>query len=204
MKQIIFILGKASHIFNSLILQWAKARRVFYTGYCSAKFKSFGNNVVIEPYMLALKGERYISIGDDSYLSKGVSLTAWDSFLDDEYTPEIKIGKNCGIGARAHISAINGIYIGDNVLTGQDVLITDNAHGAIERCLLDISPNFRPLQSRGKVVIEENVWIGEKVSIMPGVTVGKGSVIAANAVVTHDVPPYCLVAGIPAKIIRQL
>lgn len=204
MKKLIFKLGRLSHIFCALNAQWAKVRRVFYTGYCSAKFKHVGNDVVIEPYMLDLKGEHFISIGNGSYLSKGVSLTAWESFLDENYTPEIKIGNNCGIGAGAHISAINGIYIGDNVLTGKDILITDNAHGSTDRGVLDISPNQRPLHSKGKVVIEDNVWIGEKACVMPGVTVGKGSIIAANAVVTRDVPPYCLVGGIPARIIRQL
>ncbi len=204
MKKLIFALGRLSHIFFALNAQLAKIRKVFYTGYCSAKFKHVGDNVVIEPYMLDLKGERFISIGNDSYLSKGVSLTAWESFLDDNYSPEIRIGNNCGIGAGAHISAINGIYIGDNVLTGQDILITDNAHGSTDRALLDISPNLRPLHSKGKVVIGDNVWIGEKASIMPGVTVGEGSIIAANSVVTRDVPPYCVVGGCPAKIIRQL
>ena len=54
------------------------------------------------------------------------------------------------------------------------------------------------------VVIEDNVWIGEKASIMPGVHIGKGAIIAANSVVTHDVPAYAVVAGTPAKVIKQL
>ena len=54
------------------------------------------------------------------------------------------------------------------------------------------------------VVIEDNVWIGEKASIMPGVHIGKGAIIAANSVVTHDVPAYAVVAGVPAKIVKQL
>ena len=53
------------------------------------------------------------------------------------------------------------------------------------------------------MVIEDNVWIGEKASIMPGVHIGKGAIIAANSVVTHDVPAYAVVAGIPAKVIKQ-
>lgn len=205
MKKIFFMIGQLTFRLGSFVKgQTDKIRRVVYTGYCAVGFKSFGKNIVIEPYLLGLKGRQYISIGDDSYISKGVLLTAWDSFKKESFTPEIKIGRNCGIGANSHITAINGIYIGDNVLTGLDVLITDNAHGATERGLLDISPNMRPLVSKGPVIIGDNVWIGEKASIMPGVTIGKGSIVAANSVVTHDVPPYSVVGGIPAKILKQL
>ena len=54
------------------------------------------------------------------------------------------------------------------------------------------------------MVIEDNVWIGEKASVMPGVHIGKGAIISANSVLTHDVPAYAVVAGIPAKLVRQL
>ena len=87
---------------------------------------------------------------------------------------------------------------------GKKVLITDNAHGTMTPNELETAPNLRNLYSKGPVIIEDNIWIGEKASIMPGVHVGKGSIIAANAVVTHDVPPYCIVGGVPAKIIKQI
>lgn len=90
----------------------------------------------------------------------------------------------------------------NGVLTGPNILITDNAHGASMAELLDTPPRLRPLHSKGPVVIEDNVWIGEKSSIMPGVHIGKGAIIAANSVVTHDIPSYCVAAGIPAKLLR--
>ncbi|MDE5846710.1 MAG: acyltransferase [Muribaculaceae bacterium] len=204
MRRMFFAVGRLLKWWSAIKVQTDKIVRVVYAGYLSGRFRSFGKNVVIEPYLLGLKGERYISIGDDSYLSKGVLLTAWDSFMGKVFTPEIRIGRNCGIGAYSHITAICGIYIGDNVLTGLGVLITDNAHGASERGMLDVSPNQRPLESKGPVIIEDNVWIGEKASIMPGVRIGKGSIVAANSVVTRDVPPYCVVGGIPAKVIKQM
>ena len=58
------------------------------------------------------------------------------------------------------------------------------------------------LSQKGPVVIGNNVWLADKVSVMPGVTIGDGAIVAANAVVTKDVPPYALVAGIPAKVIK--
>lgn len=90
------------------------------------------------------------------------------------------------------------------MLTGKKVLITDNAHGESTPDLLDLAPIKRPLYSKGPVYIEDNVWIGEKASIMPGVRIGKGSIIASNSVVTKDIPPYCVAAGIPAKVIKQI
>ena len=204
MKSLLFLIGKFLRMFSIFKLYSAKIIKAVYTGYCSVNFGEFGRDVAIEPCMLQLIGEKYISIGDGSYINKGVSLTAWDSFLDNKFSPEIKIGRNCGIGAFSHITAINKIIIGDNVLLGLNVLITDNSHGETKREILSLSPNMRPLVSKGPVIIEDNVWIGEKASIMPGVRIGKGSIVAANAVVTRDVPPYCVVGGIPAKVIKQV
>jgi acetyltransferase-like isoleucine patch superfamily enzyme len=130
-------------------------------------------------------------------------LTAWDAYLNQTFTPQIIIGNGCSIGSHTHITAINNIVIGNNVLTGKYILITDNAHGQSNMGLLDISPVERALYSKGQVIIEDNVWIGEKVSILPNVKIGRGVIIAANSVVTKDVPPYCVVAGNPAKIIRK-
>ncbi len=62
---------------------------------------------------------------------------------------------------------------------------------------------MRPVKSKGSIVIGDNVWIGDKATILPGVIIGDGAVIAANAVVSKDVPAYCVAGGNPAKIIKQ-
>lgn len=204
MRKIIFKLGRISHILSFLKIRYDMIFRTFYSGYCSFRFKEFGGRTIVEPYMLGLVGAEYISIGDDCYIDRLVQISAWDNYKGQIFTPEIRIGNNCGIGAYSHITAINGIYIGNNVRTGKGILITDNAHGASDRALLDLSPRERPLVSKGKVIIEDNVWLGEKCSIMPGVTIGRGTIIAAGAVVTHDIPPYCVAGGNPAKIIKNL
>ena len=64
-------------------------------------------------------------------------------------------------------------------------------------------PLERPITSKGPVVIGNNVWIGDKATILPGVTIGDGAVIAANAVVTKDVPAYSVVGGNPARVIKN-
>ena len=68
---------------------------------------------------------------------------------------------------------------------------------------MHIKPNDRDVVSKGPVVIGNNVWIGDKATILPGVTIGDGAVIAVNAVVTKDVPVYSVAAGNPARIIKK-
>ncbi|WP_303642797.1 DapH/DapD/GlmU-related protein, partial [uncultured Duncaniella sp.] len=68
----------------------------------------------------------------------------------------------------------------------------------------NIPPASRPLWSKGKVIIEDSVWIGDKATILPNVTLGKGCIIGANSVVTKDIPPYAIACGNPAKVIRYI
>lgn len=155
-------------------------------------------------YPCYISGERYIKIGKGSVLHKGTRISAWSKFQGKKYNPQITIGLYSNIGEYSHISACNNIIIGNNVLTGRYVLITDNSHGRYVRDDLIKSPIERDLYSKGPIIIEDDVWIGERVCIMGGVTIGKGSIIAANAVVTKDVPANSLVGGVPAKIIKVL
>ena len=68
----------------------------------------------------------------------------------------------------------------------------------------EIAPLSREIHSNGPIHIGENVWIGDKVTILPNVTIGKGCIIAANAVVTKSIPEFSVVAGVPAKIIKTI
>ena len=157
---------------------------------------------IISPHQLM--GEKYISIGKDTIIQKGVILTAWEKYGKQTFAPSIKIGNNTMIGEHAHITACKEIIIGNNVLTGRRIYISDNAHGNSSKEEIDIPPIQRPLHVKGSVIIEDNVWIGERVCILSGVHIGKGAIIAANAVVTHDVPAACIVGGVPAKVIKKI
>ncbi len=148
-------------------------------------------------------GEKYFTIGEGCYFGKMAVLTAWDEYEEESFTPEIKIGKECNFGDYLHLTCINRIVIGNTVLTGRWVTITDNGHGNTDDETLRIPPAKRPLVSKGPVIIGNNVWIGDKATILPGVTIGDGAVIAANTVVSKDVPPFSVVAGNPARIIKS-
>lgn len=206
LKQFLFLLGKnLSYVLPYILVSCFRySYALMYTGWVSKGFKRFGDYSTVKPSFNALIGAKYISIGTDCYIGKSVQLTAWERYGKENFTPEIIIGDGSSIGDDSHITAINLIRIGNNVLMGKKILITDNSHGSSSKEELDMPPQDRPLYSKGPVIIEDNVWIGEKVSIMSGVHIGKGCIIAANAVVTKNMPPYSLVGGIPAKIIKDL
>ena len=83
-------------------------------------------------------------------------------------------------------------------------MISDNSHGESIVSMLNINPQDRPLFSKGKVVIGNNVWLCNNVCVLSNVTIGNGVIVAANSVVTHDIPDNCIAAGVPAKIIKLI
>jgi len=89
-------------------------------------------------------------------------------------------------------------------LIASKVYIADHSHGDTSLANLSLPPVYRPLFSKGKVIIEDDVWIGEGAAILPGVVIGRGAIIGTNAVVTKDVDPYTVVGGVPARIIKKL
>jgi acetyltransferase-like isoleucine patch superfamily enzyme len=106
------------------------------------------------------------------------------------------VGHNTRING-AHISASTSISIGANVrIAPYAIIIDDDYH--------DVKDHFGTEGKKSPIVIEDNVWIAMDAKILKGVRVGKGSVVATSAVVTKDVPPYCVVAGVPAKVIKKL
>lgn len=180
-----------------------RIKRHVYSKWIRYEFHSCGRKCGFGGFS-SLCGTRYIDLGSHVYIGKRTVWEVYGEFLGQKFTPSLSIGDGVSFGDDGHITCINKIQIGNGVLFGRKVLITDNAHGGSERKLLETPPKMRPLTSKGPVVIEDNVWIGEMVCIMPGVTIGRGAIIGANTVVTHDVPPYTIVAGNPARVIKQL
>ncbi|WP_129337675.1 sugar O-acetyltransferase [Cellulomonas endophytica] len=90
------------------------------------------------------------------------------------------------------------VHIGDRVMLAPHVTITSTGH--------PVHPALRPHgeQFSAPVTLEADVWVGANVTILPGVTIGEGSVVAAGSVVTADVPPMCVVGGVPARILRRI
>ena len=198
--KILVMTGQAlSYLWPSCIPKaFHSIRDKLYTGYIRRRFAHCGSSFFLwRPYNL--KGTECINIGDDNIFEAGLQLTAWEA---GGQKPKITIGNGCIIRRDNHITACESITIGNHLLTGTNVLITDNTHGDTCQEALLIPPAQRDVISKGPVIIGNNVWLGNNVCVLPGVTIGDGAVVGANSVVTHDIPAYCVAAGIPAKVIK--
>ena len=174
-----------------------------YTGYLKRHFFHIGEDSVLAFKAHKLHHLHRVSIGNDTQIEKGASMETWDTTDNTNNHPLIIIGSHCRIRANAHITATKGITIGDGLLTGTNVLITDNMHGRSMLDDMEKIPYERLIFSKGEVVVGNNVWLGNNVCVMPGVTIGDGVIVGANSVVTQNIPPYSVVAGVPAKIIKN-
>ena len=199
-----FLVTIVRFFYNWRVYHFLREKNVcFYTHWISPEFKSIGKGCHIEK-MRSLIGAKNIIIGEHCSIGFNSQLTAHESFRGGSYSPRIEIGNNVSLGDYIHVTAINSITICDGVLTGRWVTISDHSHGHVEPEEMSMAPNYRELFSKGAVYIGKNVWIGDKASIMPGVTIGEGCIVGANTVVTKDVPPYSVVVGSPAKIVKTL
>jgi len=108
----------------------------------------------------------------------------------------ISVGQNVFINSGCRFQDQGGIIIGDGVLIGHNVVLATLNH--------DIDPRKRSTLHPAPIVIGKNVWIGSNATIIPGVTIGDGTIIAAGAVVTKNVPANVIVGGVPAKIIKSI
>ena len=178
-------------------------RDYLYSMWAVNMFEYAGKGVLLFP-PITIVGPKHIRIGSMTNIGKHSAITAWNNYGSTDYCPTIVIGKDCNLGEYNHISCINQITIGNGVLTGRWVTITDNNHGDNTISQLDTRPTERPLSSKGAISIGDNVWIGDKATILSGVTIGEGAIIAANSVVTQNIPQGCVAAGIPAKIIKTI
>jgi len=171
------------------------------TQYIVKQLKNCGKNPRIM-FPITSHGLEHISIGDNLDVCGRLRLEAYSKHLDNLYNPEFIIGNNVSINYDCHIGCVNKVVIGNNVLIASKVFITDHFHGETTEDSLMLPPNLRKVISKGPVIIEDNVWIGEGVAIMPNVRIGKNSIVGANAVVTKDVPENSVVGGNPARILQ--
>ncbi len=174
-----------------------------YVLFLKNKFAHFGKNSIIKPFLNS-SNEKYISTGDNVNIGSFARITVSTEFggfkCKSKNKIRLKIGDNVDIGNNTFISANNDIQIGNNVIMSSYIFISDHDHS-----FADINKNLheQPLTEDSHVKIGDNVFLGVKSSILKNVTIGNGSIVGANAVVTNNVPPYCVVAGNPAKIIKR-
>ena len=200
-KNIFVTIGRLNYLlFGWLVNITHRLLNGLNTGYYISGMKSADSTVSIEYPTERIVGRQYVSLGQCTTIGKHAVITAWDKIT----TPEITIGSHVAIGDDCHITASNKIVIGDGTLFGKKVTVTDNSHGGYTLDELAHAPITRDVVSKGPVIIGKNVWIGDKATICPGVTIGDGAVIGANSVVTHNIPSYTIAAGVPASVIKEV
>ncbi len=146
-------------------------------------------------YLHALPGG--ITIGDDTFIMHHTMLHVFN--FRNLPRAAITIGKNCFLGEFNVIRGQGGVHIGDGVYTGPMVQIV-----AVNHVYDDPNRSIREqgITAQG-ITIEDDVWIGAGAAVLDGVTIGRGSVIGAGSIVAHDIPPYSIAVGTPAKPIRD-
>lgn len=112
----------------------------------------------------------------------------------------MSLGANINVSDWVHIGALDHVMIGAGCLLGSKVLITDHGHGSVADIAASapLRPNARPLCSKGPVILEDNVWLGDAVVVLPGVRIGSNAIVGANSVVTRNIPSNTVWAGCPA------
>ena len=145
-----------------------------YFGYSKKKFGFCGENVVFTPPMMLIN------------------------------TKNIFLHDYVGIGANAFISALNAKFIckGHCAIAENFTVHVGNHARLLQKFITDINESNKPIGYDKDVIVEEDVWIGCNVTLLAGVHIGRGCTVAAGAVVTKSMPPYCVIGGVPAKPIK--
>jgi lipopolysaccharide O-acetyltransferase len=168
-----------------------RVRARLFTLMIRRSFAAWGlRSVAVPP--LRLEGERDITIGAGTWFGSGCWLNAIGG--------TITVGDGCSFAGDVTISAAASVMLGRDLLVARGVHIGDHDHA--------FTDPGRPARRQGianaaPVMIGDGAWLGHNVTVTAGVSIGRGAVIAAGAVVTRDVPPYSLAVGIPARVVKS-
>ncbi len=176
-------------------IYYALYRRLTYF-HRKCTFLSFGHKSLVYKPLHIMGGQR-IYIGNRVFVGYKSWLAAMPHTGEPNCKLEIQYG--CRIGAFNEIYAVGQIILEPYVLTADRVYISDNLHGYED---IKIPVTEQPIKEVGNIRIGEGSWLGVGVSII-GSNIGKHCVIGANAVVTRDIPDYCVAVGVPARIIKR-
>lgn len=160
---------------------------------------------IIADYSSYIYGLKYMKIGSLN-LGRNCRIEMIDEYNNKVFKPQLIIGDNVIMNDRVHIGCAKYIKIGDNCLFASNIYISDHNHGVYKgKKTSDTKQNVieRDLDNN-TVIIENNVWLGEGVAVLPGARIGDNSIIGAHAVVIGDIPSNCIAVGAPAKVVRNL
>lgn len=141
-----------------------------------------------------------VSFGNNCDIGEGAVFAPLCQSGGNQYPSNITVGKNVHFGTQDRIASMNSVVIEDDVLFAAFVHVTDHSH---EYRKVGLPVRAQSVYTKGPVVIKKGSWLAFGCHVLSGVTIGEYSVVAANAVVTRDVPPYSVVAGNPARVVSR-
>lgn len=171
--------------------------------YFYLRTKLFFRRARLVRFPIDIRNKRNIDFGKNLTTGVGCRIECFPNKVTSAKL--LKFGNNVQINDYVHITAANSVEIGNNVLMASKIYISDCTHGSYIGDVNDSDPMTVPVEralSVKSVKIDDNVWLGEFVSVLPGVTIGKGTIVGANSVVSKSLPPYVIAVGSPAKPIK--
>lgn len=163
------------------------------------KFSNHPKNINIGKGVI-VRNHQHVYIGEGCSIGQYAAICPLHKHMGKDYPSNIEIGNNVSIGAYDRIASAYSVKIEDDVLFAAFVHITDHSHG-YEDINLPISK--QDIVHKGPIVIGRGSWLGFGCHVLSGVSIGEHCVVAANSVVTKSVPPFSVVAGVPARIIKR-
>ena len=161
-----------------------------------------GSRIMRRPFYIG--GRRWIVLGPGFTCGRGLRMDALGNSSTIGHI--IHIGSDVAMNDYVHIGAVESVLIGNRVLIASKVFISDHNHGSYGQDGMHSDPRIAPGDRElyaSPVVIEDDVWLGEFVSVLAGVRIGKGSIIGTMSTVTRNIPPYSIAVGSPARVIKQ-
>jgi lipopolysaccharide O-acetyltransferase len=187
------LLGRATlGTYRLGVRAWARAFSVAAGG----AFASFGARSVLQtPVRIA--GERRIAVGAGVFVGAGSWLQTIDGYGGDL---ALEVGDGTSIAGGCVLSAAVSVRLGRSVLLARNVYVADHGHAFEDVALPVLAQGLRDVRP---VEICDGAWLGENVVVCPGVRIGRGAVVGANAVVLEDVPDHAVAVGAPARVVRR-
>ncbi|GGB76788.1 DapH/DapD/GlmU-related protein [Deinococcus soli (ex Cha et al. 2016)] len=188
---------------NGILNLTYKAFSLVRSGYIRRSF-NYGNGFSIGLTTVWMGGEG-AKIGQKFKMGRRCRVEIIHSHNGLKYAPHLIVGDRVSLNDDVHIACAHEIFIGNDVLMASKIFISDHDHGSYtgdEPDTPNSAPNDRLLNLK-PVIIGDRVWIGEMVSVLPGVKIGAGSIIGAGSVVTKSIPEGCIAVGSPARVVKK-
>ncbi|MFA0439326.1 acetyltransferase [Vibrio sp. 10N.286.49.C2] len=183
---------------------FATLTRVFvYTPAFKGRLQQCGQALYLYGGLPFISGPVSISVGNQCRISGQTTFSGRSTTTPSASVPQLIIGNNVGIGWQVTMAIGQTIELQDNVrIAGRCQLFGYSGHplDAVKRAKGEPDEDYRV----GSIVLEQDVWLGSDVTVQTGVRIGQGTIVAAGSVVTHDLPPFVIAAGSPAKVIKSI